>query len=426
MPEWIGRTLSKVEIQARLGRGMMAEVYLGHHTTLQRPVAVKILHSPLAEDPVARERFRAEAQVVATLRHPNLTQVYDFDLADGQPYMVMELVTGATLETYLQAGHRLPPETVLRLVLPIAAALDYAHARGVVHRDVKPANILLRAETAAALQTTALPQNVEVVLSDFGVARFSHLATLSGTGTISGTPTYLSPEQAQGLPVDGRADIYALGVVVYEMLAGHPPFGGPDETLFSLVVKHITTPPPPLPEASPALQQVLTKVLAKSPADRYAHAGEFAAALLNAVWGLTLPAPTAPAQSLESVLTALHRLVEQAQAYDRALPPDNYPARAAVGALHELAQAALAEARDLADAKPALPGPPAQHPFSPRELEVLTLTARGLTNKEIAYRLRLSERTVQFHLNSVFNKTATNSRTEAVAVALRQNWLPKI
>jgi serine/threonine-protein kinase len=421
MPDWIGRTLSKVELRERLGRGAMAEVYRGQHLTLNRPVAVKRLNTRLAADAHAQARFRAEAQAVAALRHANIVQVFDFDVADDQPYIVMELVPGLPLDDYLRQAPRLPPETVARLTLGLAAALDYAHARGLIHRDVKPANILLRRE-GGINPAEPLPTDTEIVLSDFGVARFAALETLSGPGTISGTPTYLSPEQAQGAPLDARADVYSLGIVVYEMLAGQPPFGGPNENLISLIFKHLTAPPPPIPDTSEAVQMVVRRALAKAPADRYPHAGDFATALLAAIFGAALPPSAAGALPFEGLLHALARLVEQARAYERALPPDNFPARAVVATLGDLARNAQAEARNLVETLQ--PAPAAKpHPFSPREFDVLALAAQGLTNKEIACRLGVSDRTVQFHLNSVFNKTGAASRTEAVALALQQRWL---
>jgi DNA-binding CsgD family transcriptional regulator len=168
---------------------------------------------------------------------------------------------------------------------------------------------------------------------------------------------------------------------------------------------------------------VLTRALAKKRDERFQHAGDLAAELLGSIFGIR-SAPTAISPSappFASLIGALELLVEQARAYERALPVNNYPARAAVAALSQLGQQALNEARDAADTLK--PSPAAPHPFSPREFEVLSLAAEGLTNKEIAYRLGLSERTVQFHMNSIFNKTTTQSRTEAVALALRNNWL---
>lgn len=189
----------------------------------------------------------------------------------------------------------------------------------------------------------------------------------------------------------------------------------------ALLLKHVQQPPPPIANLSVEVMTVVNRALAKDPAARYQHAGDLAADLLMSIFGVSAQ-PRAPATPpLAGLLDTLDLLMQQARAYDRALPPNNYPARAAVAALSQLGKQALNEARDLADSLK--PTPPAPHPFSPRELEVLRLASQGLTNKEIAYRLGLSERTVQFHLNSVFNKTATNSRTEAVAVALQKGWL---
>jgi len=292
--DWIGRTLSKVEIQKLLGRGGMAEVYLGRHTTLNRPVAVKILHSHLSEDSLLLNRFRAEAQAVAALRHPNIVQVLDFDVADDRPYIIMELLAGASLADYLRTLERgkqkLPPETTARLIASLAAALDYAHARGIVHRDIKPANVMLRREAGPLDLTGPLPEEVEPVLTDFGVMRMVDSTTRTASGVISGTPAYMSPEQARGEAVDARSDIYSLGVMLYEMLAGRPPFNSETETPASLLIKHITAPPPPLPEASPAIQAIMDYALAKDREARYQKAGKLAADLLNAL-GLAATAP---------------------------------------------------------------------------------------------------------------------------------------
>ncbi len=430
MEDWVGRTLSKVEIQKRIGRGGMAEVYLGQHITLQRPVAVKILYGHLSEDELFLSRFRAEAQAVAALRHPNIVQVFDFDVVDGRPYTVMELLEGLSLEAYLQrhTGQALPPETTARLVVSLAAALDYAHTRGIVHRDVKPANIVLRRTLAGISDESGpldpdvpLPLDAEPVLTDFGIARIAGAATRTLSGTISGTPAYLSPEQARGETVDARSDIYSLGITLYEMLAGKLPFEAPDETPFALIAKHISEAPPLLPNVSPAVQAIVDRALVKNPDARYQTAGDLATDLLMSIFNLAKAAKPSQGLPVAGLIDALDLLTAQARAYERALPPNNYPARAAVATLGELARQALAEARDLAAALE--PPPPAAHPFSPREFEVLTLAAEGLTNKEIAYRLGLSDRTIQFHMNSIFNKTGTSSRTEAVALALQRGWL---
>ncbi len=430
MSDWVGKTLSKVILVKLLGQGGMAEVYLGHHTTLDRPVAVKILHRHLIEEGSSPQRFRREAQAVAALRHPNIVQIFDYDILDDSPYIVMELLDGMPLDEYLQAlseaGQKLPPETIARLVIALAGALDYAHAHNIIHRDIKPSNVILRGESGRIRASVTLPLEVEPVLTDFGVARLVNAARMTLPGGISGTPAYLSPEQARGEPVDGRSDIYSLGVMLYEMLAGRLPFDSPDDTPFSIIIKHITEPPPPVPGLRPGVQAVLDKALAKDREGRYARAGELAVDLMAAIFGSRGAGlegePRAPSSlPLDGLLEALELLVSQSRAYEFALPANNFPARAAVSALGELGQQALNEARELVAALE--PPPPAPHPLSPRENEVLGLAALGQTNKEIAYRLGISERTIQFHMNSIFNKTGTGSRTEAVTLALTNGWI---
>ncbi len=176
MTQWIGQTLSKVEVQKLLGRGGMAEVFMGRHTTLDRPVAVKVLFSHLSEDEALLNRFRAEAQAVAALRHPNIVQVFDFDVVEDRPYIVMEFIDGPSMMDYLRQVHRaggtLPADIAARWVSAIASALDYAHARGIVHRDVKPANVMLRPD-GLPLDPSAPSQDARPVLTDFGVARMA-------------------------------------------------------------------------------------------------------------------------------------------------------------------------------------------------------------------------------------------------------------
>jgi DNA-binding CsgD family transcriptional regulator len=192
----------------------------------------------------------------------------------------------------------------------------------------------------------------------------------------------------------------------------------------ALLLKHMHEAPPPIAGLNPAVMAVVNQALAKAPQDRYAHAGDLAAELLSAIFGLSAPLRSAETPPLAGLLETLAQLQEQARIYERALPANNYTARVAMNALSKLAQQAANEAQDLSaslEQRSALKAAP--HPFSPREVEVLALAARGLTNKEIAYRLGLSERTIQFHMNSVFNKSGTNSRTEAVATALHRGWL---
>lgn len=291
MTQWIGRTLSKVEIRQLLGRGGMAEVYLGEHTTLRRQVAVKVLHAHLVEDEKQKTRFLGEAQAIAALRHPNIVQVYDFDMADGSPYIVMELLEGVSLKDYLESaremGHRLSPDECIRLIKPLASALDYAHRRGIVHRDVKPANVMLRSESGSLNPAAALPAGVQMILTDFGIARIADAARNTASGVVIGTPAYMSPEQVQGQPVDPRSDQYSFGIMVYEMLSGRLPFEG--DTQASIMVKHLTETPRPLPDVNTDVQRVVDRALAKEPSRRFASIEEFAASLDAGFKGLPMP-----------------------------------------------------------------------------------------------------------------------------------------
>jgi tRNA A-37 threonylcarbamoyl transferase component Bud32 len=277
---WIGRTLSKVRLERRIGRGGMAEVYLGLHTTLNRQVAVKLLLAHLTADDSLFRRFVGEAQAVAAMRHPNIVQVYDFDVIDGQPYIVMELLEGLTLDEYLRRlhklGHVLPLPVVARLMKSLASALDYAHARGIVHRDVKPANVILRAGSSGVRPDLPLPPDVEPVLTDFGVAHIADASTRTATGTVLGTPAYMSPEQIRGESVDARTDIYSLGIMLYEMLSGELPFVSDSDTPASLLYKQVHEMPPPLPNTTGPVQAVVTRALMKDREARYQRAGDLA------------------------------------------------------------------------------------------------------------------------------------------------------
>lgn len=281
--EWIGRTLSKVELQERIGGGGMAEVYRGVHTTLNRSVAVKILHGHLARESDIRRRTHDEAQAVASLRHPNIVQVYDFDVIEGRPYIVMELLEGMSLFGYLRGLHKtgltLPLDRVTHLAYGIAGALDYAHERGVIHRDVKPANVMLRQGATPIQEGFPLPKDVVPILTDFGVARWTQASTQTATGTILGTPSYMSPEQVQGGRVDSRSDIYSMGILLYELLSGALPFDPDKDTPATILYKQVHVQPPQLPNAAPELQEIIQKALAKKPEDRFQKAGELAAAL---------------------------------------------------------------------------------------------------------------------------------------------------
>lgn len=307
MSEWVGRRLSKVEIQKLLGRGGMADVYLGLHTTLNRPVAVKLLHAHLTENDSLLGRFRAEAQAVALMRHPHIVQVLDFDTTDqGQPYIVMELLEGLSLKDYMveawKRGKHLEPETIAFLIRSVGSALDYAHTRGIVHRDVKPANVMLRSDGPID-PLAPLPADIEVVLTDFGVAHMADAKVQTASGTLIGTPAYMSPEQVRGEGIDGRSDIYALGVMLYEMLTGQLPFDG--DTQASILIKHISEAIPQISGISPEIQNVVNRALAKDADRRYQKAVELADALdaaLLAAGSTLAQTRRAPARALDDSL----------------------------------------------------------------------------------------------------------------------------
>jgi len=279
---FVNKRIGRYEIKERIGIGGMARVYKAWDTNLDRTVAVKILHEHLAEDSTFKERFEREAKFIASLNHPNIVQVYDFDMLSegGQmySYMVMPYIPGKTLKEVLEEhcarGERLSHDRIRDVLLDVAAALKYAHNRGMVHRDVKPGNILF-------------DEHDRAVLSDFGIARMVEGANLTQEGATVGTPTYISPEQAAGLPVDARSDLYALGVILYEMVAGEPPFSA--DTNLSLILKHLNEPVPSVSERlsvnNPNLDALTYKAMAKNPDDRYQTAQEFADDLLRVFGG---------------------------------------------------------------------------------------------------------------------------------------------
>ena len=284
MPEWTGKTIGNVRIDKELARGGMAEVYVGTHLRLDRLVIVKAMHSYIEADPESQSRFESEARVVAALRHPNIVQIFDFNIAEGHPYIVMEYLRGPSLAFYLRElnsrDEKLPPAQVARILTIVGTALDYAHEQGVIHRDIKPGNIILHNKTGLFSSDLPLSSLTEPVITDFGLVRI-HTTTQTSAGKRSGTPAYMSPEQARGLTVDHRSDIYSLGILLYELVAGHVPFEA--ETNWGIIFKHINEPPPPIPEIPPPVQNVLDRALAKDPDARYQTCRELAADYMDAI-----------------------------------------------------------------------------------------------------------------------------------------------
>jgi len=277
MADWAGKILGKVHVHTLVARGGMAEVYTGTHDSIGQ-VAVKIMRGLLDKDSDQLARFQREAEVVEELRHPNIVQMFSYDIVDENPYLVMEYIPGPSLAAYLKSLHdnkqRLPIGMVAQILKSIASALDYAHAKGIVHRDIKPANVLLRSQMGTIELNKPLPRDVEPVLTDFGLVRLLDSTMHTTAGSVSGTPTYMSPEQARGEKVDKRTDIYALGIMLYEMLAGSVPFQA--DTTFGMLMKHINEPPPPIEGLSDELQAILDRTLAKDPSLRYENAGDLA------------------------------------------------------------------------------------------------------------------------------------------------------
>lgn len=272
MEDLTGRQLGPYRIIAPLGEGGMAAVYKAYQPGMDRYVALKILPQQLAKDPQFVNRFRQEARVIAGLQHPHILPIHDFGEAEGYTYIVMPFVESGTL-TDLFTGKPLALRQIRSIISQVGDALDYAHSRGIVHRDVKPSNILVDARG-------------NCLLTDFGIAKMLEGPTLHTlTGGVLGTPAYMSPEQGMGEKVDGRSDIYALGVILYEMATGRVPFSA--ETPVAVVIKHIHDPlsPPSVfnPNLHEALERVILKAMAKRPDDRFATAGDMVRALQAAI-----------------------------------------------------------------------------------------------------------------------------------------------
>jgi eukaryotic-like serine/threonine-protein kinase len=290
----LGRHLGRYELRALVGAGGMARVYSAFDPILRRDVALKVLHSFAQQQADFAGRFRREAQILASLRHPNIVQVYDYGEQDGLSFIVQQLQSGPTLEQELAAlaahGCLMERTSVEQVLMQLADALDYAHSRKLIHRDLKPSNIIRN-------------ERGDVVVTDFGIAKaLSTALTKTQTGWVLGTPAYLSPEQARGSPsLSAASDIYTLGVILFELLTGQVPFNHPRP--MEVLLGHIQQVPPSPRSVRPTLpvtvEHVVLKALAKDPADRYASAGALIRALITS-W------PATPVQSIHSQPTVVN------------------------------------------------------------------------------------------------------------------------
>jgi serine/threonine protein kinase len=333
---WIGRSLSgRYQIESLLGQGGMSAVYKATDPNLKRVVAIKLIHPHLSGEPQFIQRFEEEATAVASLRHPNIVQVYDFNSDQGVYYMVLEFVPGETLHDRLQRlagqGRTFAIEAALRVTLKICEALAYAHQRGIIHRDIKPANLMLNIDG-------------QPILMDFGIVKLLGGASHTVTGAVLGTARYISPEVIRSEPADQRSDLYSLGITLYEMLSGKTPFQS--DSAMTLMMMHLNDPVPDprtlRADIPPALVQLLLKALEKDRSKRFQSAAEMAAAL-------------------QQVLAMLENGTAFAQA-----PASTVIASSAVGQAPQLNQPTWYEAPSTGAVTPARTSPPStQFPAPP-------------------------------------------------------------
>ncbi len=287
----------RYRVDELLGAGGMAQVYRGTDTVLSRPVAIKVLSADYARDPAFVRRFRREAQAAARLNHPGVVAVFDTGSDGDVHFIVMELVSGRTLSDIVAAEGPLPPERAAEIGARVAEALAFAHEAGLVHRDVKPGNAMVT-------------DRGDVKVMDFGIARAVSSQTLTQTAIVLGTAAYLSPEQARGDPVDPRSDLYSLGVVLYELLTGHPPFVASSPV--AVAYKHVSEDPRPpsavRPGIPPALEGIVLRAMAKEPARRYQSAREMQSDLEAVARGgaaVAVPVPAPDTEPLRDERTAI-------------------------------------------------------------------------------------------------------------------------
>ena len=290
-----GEKLSRYHLREPLGSGGMSCVYRAYDPVLDREVAIKILPAELARDAVLRERFHEEARALGGVEHPNLIRIFAVGQEGLVSYYSMELITGMSLKEVLAASGRLTVAEAFAVMGQVLRALEAVHRAGIVHRDLKPGNIMLDASG-------------RVVLMDFGLARRAERQDLTAAGAVLGTPEYMSPEQARGEKADERSDLYSIGVMLYEMLAGRPPFGGKDT--IAILRQHVQAPVPPLrgaaPGTPPELERIIARLLAKKPSERYPHVAELLADL-----GKLAPAGLQPDRVVQELLARVAQAVSR-------------------------------------------------------------------------------------------------------------------
>ena len=352
---YIGKQLGRFQITAELGRGGMATVYRAHDPQLGRDVAIKVMHGFFAGRADLEARFRREANAVATIRHPSILNVFDFAAPVGEEpgYIVSELIAGAGLRAVLdQSGGKLPPEVAVLVTARVADALGAAHAAGIVHRDVKPDNVLIDRANGGA----------RVVLTDFGVAHISGLDTMTATGAVLGSPSYMSPEQARSEDVGATSDVFSLGVMLYQLCTGHLPFAGKDPlaVITAILRGQYRRAGEIEPRVGPGLERVIARCLEPLPSARFPDATAVAAALRDGLGDIRQTAV------LADEAAALRRFLDEPEAFEQALA--SVVARAAIS-LGESARKSGQTTRALAEAGRALA-------YAPEDPEAAALLAR--------------------------------------------------
>ena len=384
-----GVALGPYQLIERIGRGGMGTVYRAYHPALDRLVAIKVLPEAFSDDSEFTERFLQEARSVARLKHPNILQVFDFDQSDGRSYLVMELVEGGRLSDKL--GNPMELREVIRLLTPIGSALDYAHAHGIVHRDIKPSNILLHVDGTP-------------VLADFGLAKLASSArSLTASGTVVGTPEYMSPEQSAGEPLGPPSDRYSMAIVAYEMLTGRVPFQA--DTPAAVLLSHLNKAVPPAVELrgelSGHIDAALQRGLAKTPEERFPSAAAFVAALTPAAWPGALPEDRAAQEPTKQAAQIKHRVPQ-------VLVVDDGPAN------RELIEACLAgidcEVRPAGDGESALREIELRKP----DLVLLDVQMPGMNGYEVCRRIKNDPRTRLIPVVMITSLDRTSDRVEAL------------